>query len=775
MFRAVLLTLSLLCTTISIGGGVSGAVASAPARAGTAAVSPVEPGPLETVAGSGERGYEWGLDGDDEGGLATEAKLGEVSDVEVDHAGNLYIATASFYSTNGTSVHRVAPDGTISRVAGGRPSEAGVSHWDLTPDGLGRVSGVAVGPDGELYVADDRANQVVRVDPGGESTVVAGTREDGNAGDVGPATSAQLESPKDVAVGNSGELYVVDAGYIRRIDTDGIITTIAGTGLGEPSSGDGGPAVEATFTRPWDIEIDAAGNIYVNDLTWRNEDNEIPSHRIRRIDTDGIITTIAGGETCGHTGGGGPAADAELCDPSEIAVAADGTIYLDDPEYHQIRVISPDGTINRLPTYVHDLAALAIGPDGALYVGDGTLRQVHRIPLGEPGAAPDGRDTSAVAPDLWADADPHVATGVAGTGTDGSFGDGGPATDAQLSSASDLAVGPDGTVYVLDHDNDGWHWVRVRTIDPDGTITTVAGGGDQRGDSREPGPTWGDGQLATEQALGNVRGIDVAPDGTLFMADRGLRRVRSVSPAGLVSTVAGTGEIPEAGDVPWSGVAATHMVLGSPEDVAVAPDGSLYVSDSQRHQVFHIGRDGEVQVAAGIGTAGSSGDDGPATEAELDTPSDIDVGADGTLYIADGGNRIRAVGPDGVITTFAADVSLRGIRGLAVDDSGTVYSSEVGSIRKIGTDGTVTTIIDSRDLPFVLAADGVAFDGTGNLYFSQEHQVFVLPRVDEEVIPEEAEEEATGTPWPWAIIGVLVAAAGVAGYVLIRRRPGRFG
>jgi sugar lactone lactonase YvrE len=589
------------------------------ASAGTPAeAEPVnELGPLETVAGTGGSGHS----GD--GGPAVDADLGDVRDLAFDEAGNLYIASRVGPPERGAYIRRVAPDGTISTVAGGsrEPSEEGLIH--ITPDGLGDILGVAPGPDGEVYIANGSFGQIMRLDPGEEPAVVAGTGDYGHAGDGGPATSAQFDTPVGVSVGEEGEIYVVDAGgYIRRIGADGVITTIAGTGEAEASSGDGGPAVEASFTRPMDVELDADGNLYVTDVTrFKASDDDIPSHRIRRIGTDGVITTVAGGETCGYTGDGGPAEDAELCFPRQIAVSADGTIYLTDARHRQIRVISPDGTINTLPVYVEDPSALVVGPDGALYVGDGEQGQVHRIPLDASAENPDVSDTPTDAPDRWADSPPHVIAAVAGTGTAGFSGDDGPAADVQVSGPEDLAVGPDGTLYVLDAGND-----RVRAIDPDAMMTTVAGNGASLIGTRGLGPMEGDGRRATEVGIG-ASGIDVAGDGTLFMADRQNGRVRKVSPAGVITRIAGTGERPDDDDTIEAGAVATRVAFDRLHDVAVAPDGGLYVSDLGRHQVFHIGVDGTVHVAAGTGSAGFSGDGGPAAEAELERPTSLGGGA----------------------------------------------------------------------------------------------------------------------------------------------------
>lgn len=710
-----------LFAVVLIGAGIQcGGFAAA--SAATAADTPIQSGPAETVAGSGAEGDQFG-----DGGPAVDANLGEVRDLALDNSGNLYIASEIDHGRSSIYVQRVDVDGTITVVAGGALEEADKSSFRMTADGLASVTGLAIGAQGELYIADSLGGRIWRLDPGGQLAAFAGTGERGHGGDGGPAARAQLTSPRRVSVGPGGDLYVAEAGgYLRRIGADGIITTVAGTGEAAQSAGDGGPAAEAAFVRPMDVAVGPAGEVYVADLpTFRTSEGEVPS-RIRRIGADGVIATIAGGQPCGRTNDGEPAAQAQLCFPSELVVGADGTVYLADSDYNAIRMILLDGTIDSLPTDVYKPAALAIGPEGALFVADGHVEgQVHRVPLDTDAAADEfsSPPPPTQPPDLWADAEAGVVTAVAGTGTAGDSGDGGPAIEAQLSDPDDLAVGPDGTLYVIDTGNN-----RVRAIRPDGTIATVAGGSRETDWSREAGPTPGDGRLATDVGLGDVTGIDVASDGTIFLADRGSGRVRRVDPNGMITTVAGTGGLPDEAHSPGSGALADQVTFTRLEDVAVAPDGSLYVSDLGAHQVVHIALDGAIDIVAGTGTAGYSGDGGPAVEAELEQPTSVDVDAQGTLYLADyHDSRIRAVGPDGVITTIAGadvragrdtDAPAEGVPAtdvfldvddFAVDGDGVIYVSTFGSIQVIGSDAVIRQVTSPG------TATSVEADGVGNL------------------------------------------------------------
>jgi sugar lactone lactonase YvrE len=222
-------------------------------------------------------------------------------------------------------------------------------------------------------------------------------------------------------------------------------------------------------------------------------------------------------------------------------------------------------------------------------------------------------------------------TTVAGSGTAGYSGDGGPATQAQLANPAGVAVDNTGTLYIIDQVNQ-----RVRRVSTDGTITTVAGTG-------IPGFA-GDGGLATHAQVANPGGVAVDNTGTLYITDEGNNRVRRVGTDGTITTVAGSGTAGYAGD----GGPATHAQLANPAGVAVASTGTLYIADFGNQRVRRVSTDGTITTVAGTGTAGYSGDDGPATHAHLASPAGVAVASTGTLYIADFGNqRVRRVSTDG--------------------------------------------------------------------------------------------------------------------------------
>ena len=237
---------------------------------------------------------------------------------------------------------------------------------------------------------------------------------------------------------------------------------------------------------------------------------------------------------------------------------------------------------------------IALGPDGSLYIADSGNNRIRRVGL-------DG-----------------IITTVAGTGTEGFSGDEGPATQAALFSPQGIAVGPDGSLYIADSLNN-----RIRWVGPDGTITTVAGG--------EITGILGDGGPAILANLSGPRGVALGPDGGLYIADQTHGRIRRVGPDGIITTVAGTGSPLSSGD----GGPATEAGVFGAADIAIGADGSLYIAEPFGHRIRRVGPDGIITTVAGTGIEDFSGDEGPATKAQIGTPNGIAVGPDDTVYISD--------------------------------------------------------------------------------------------------------------------------------------------
>ena len=288
-------------------------------------------GVITTVAGSGEVGYYGGgFSGD--GGLATEASLYFPTGIAVDSAGNIY-----FGDSGNNRIRKVDTNGIIATIAGnGNPGFSG-DGGPATNASIRAPTGVAVDSAGNIYFTDDYNHRIRKVDTSGIITTVAGNGNPGFSGDGGPATNASLWHPFKIAMDSVGNIYIADSYNlrIRKVDTNGIITTVAGNGT-EYFNGDGGLATNASLLMPKGVAVDSAGNIYIADNY---------NHRIRKVDTNGIITTVAGNGGSGFSGDGGPATNASLYDPSGIAVDSAGNIYIDSHYGHRIRKVAPPSVL----------------------------------------------------------------------------------------------------------------------------------------------------------------------------------------------------------------------------------------------------------------------------------------------------------------------------------------------------------------------------------------------------------------------------------------------
>ena len=320
--------------------------------------------------------------------------------------------------------------------------------------------------------------------------------------------------PADMAFDAAGNLYVVFIeespvpGFSRiyRLSPGGDLTWIAGCG---GCYGDGGHVSQAQFTQPRAFARDLAGNIYVSDEL---------DHRVRRIGADGVVTTIAGTGEAGFSGDGGKATEARLNHPAGVTVDGAGNVYIADQKNHRVRRVAPDGFI----------------------------------------------------------------TTLAGTGDAGYNGDGGPAKDAQLFHPEDVAIDRDGAVLIADTVNH-----RIRRVTSEGIISTIAGSG-------EPGSE-GDGGPATAARLQAPKALAVDGDGSIYIADGTAHRIRRVTPAGTISTFAGTGETGYSGD----GGPATQARIWAPQDIAIGPAGRVWIADAGNSLVRLVDRDGTI---ASLGT-----------------------------------------------------------------------------------------------------------------------------------------------------------------------------
>ncbi len=286
-------------------------------------------GIITTVAGIGK---SWNYSGD--GQQATNATLGDPRGVAVDASGNLYIA-----DSGNSCVRKVDRLGIITTIAGNGQSDYLGDGQQATNASLNYPYGVAVDASGNLYIADSGNNCVRKVDSSGIITTIAGNGQSDYLGDGQQATNASLNNPWGVAVDASGNLYIADSGNscVRKVDSSGIITTVVGIGQSWDYSGDGQQATNATLRFPLAITFDTSGNLYIADSA---------NSCVRKVDSFGIITTVAGNGQPDYLGDGQQAANASLNNPYGVAVDAPGNLYIADSDNNRVRKVNLDQNVS---------------------------------------------------------------------------------------------------------------------------------------------------------------------------------------------------------------------------------------------------------------------------------------------------------------------------------------------------------------------------------------------------------------------------------------------
>jgi len=284
-------------------------------------------GIITTVAG---QVGQFGFSGD--GGIATSAKLNFPTGIAVDTDGNLYICDKENHRIRKVDV----ASGNITTVAGNGTDGSDGDGGQAISAQLNTPQGVVIDANGNLYICDDLNNKIRKVTTNGIITTIAGTGEYDFSGDGGLATAAKLKGPIDIDIDNAGNIFFADDDRIRKIDSNGIITTVAGKQSFDEFNGDGGLAIDAKFNDPRGVIVDALGNIFITDSS---------NHRIRKVTTDGIINTIVGTGSIGFFGGGfngdgQPGTETQLKSPSDIVIDGTGSIIIADYKNHRIRKLS---------------------------------------------------------------------------------------------------------------------------------------------------------------------------------------------------------------------------------------------------------------------------------------------------------------------------------------------------------------------------------------------------------------------------------------------------
>jgi trimeric autotransporter adhesin len=517
-----------------------------------------------------------------------------------------------------------------------------------------------------------------------------------------PDLKSSMDSPATVALDRAGNVYVAafNLGRIFKVSTNGNVTVVAG--IGEPGGvrGDGGPAVGASLAEPSGIAVDSAGNVFIADRTFC---------RIREVSAQtGIITTIAGTDTCYYNGDGGPATSADLNNPSGVALDTSGNIFIADTNNCLIREISAStGVISTVAGTLPDLT----GDLHCGYSGDGGLATSAR--LGFPnGLAVDGSGNIIIADTTnCATRKVSMSTGiistVAGTSSCGYSGDGGAATSAQMAQTFGVAVDASGNVFIADTAN----CVIRKVSASSGNISTLAG-------NASVGCGYsGDGSAATSAQLNLPYGVAVDSAEDILIADYDNAVIRKVSAAsGNIATFAGvsvpnpyeSGQLVGFAGYSGDGFLATDGELGflntTPYGATLVTDrsGNIFITDTANNAIREVSAaTGIMTTVAGTGVPGYSGDGGPATSAMLFFPRDVAVDDSGNIYIVDSGNcLIRKV-------TFSTGI-ISTVVGIPPDSSGNYYCDFSG-------DGGPARSAELFPIFLLTPAGGVAVDSSGNI------------------------------------------------------------
>jgi len=507
-----------------------------------------------------------------------------------------------------------------------------------TAAGIDQLSSVAMDAKGNLYVTDSGNCQIRKINSKGIIVKYAGTTVCGFSGDGGPAASAMINSPSTIVFDGAGNLLFGDEGNsrIRKITPAGIISTIAGNGT-FAYSGDGGPATEASLNGPTSLFVDSANNIYITDAF---------NYVVRKIDAAGVIHTVAGNNQPGFAGDGGPATSAQISYSSGIVADGQGNFYIADANNERVRKVDASGTI-------------------ITYAGNGQF---------------------------------------------GNGGNGGPATGASIGGVRGLLI-KGGKLYITTSSN-VWA-VSVATQ----KIKIIAG------DAGGLSGFNGDGKPALATTFQFPWGMSLDSAGRLLIADEGNARVRRIGGGKIVRTIAG-GHTGDGRPARASNLNADFF--GG--HIAFDPSGNLYLADTGNFRVRRISTAGVITTIAGNGNAGYSGDGGLAIEAMLSGPSGVAADGAGNVYIADNESVIRKVDSNGIITTFATTPA----NGMAVDGAGNLYVAGFFTdvVWKFTPQGA-SSIVAGMQFSFGYNGDGipateawlafpmgVAVDKAGNIYIA---------------------------------------------------------
>jgi uncharacterized repeat protein (TIGR01451 family) len=575
-------------------------------------------------------------------GTGSGARFSYLFGIAVDSAGNVYVTDFS------NTIRKITPAGVVTTLAG-TPGVYGSADGTGSAAQFWQPWGIAVDSAGNVYVADQGNSTIRKITPAGVVTTIAGAAGVFGSAD-GTGSAARFNAPDGIAVDSAGNLYVADTGNqtIRKITSAGVVTTLAGTaGIAGSTDGTGSAA---RFYMPYALTV-AGTTLYVADTF---------NSTIRKVTSAGVVTTFAGAPGgFGNVNGTGSAA--RFNNPYGVAATSTGTIYVADARNMVIRKITPTRAVTTF-------AGSATTDGGGIGSSDGTGRTARFYYPN--GVAVTG--TTVYVADTFNSTIRKVTSGGVVTtfaGTAGVFGSA-DGTSAQFHYPYGIAADKAGNVYVADTSNS-----TIRKITSAGVVTTLAGAAGAIGSVDGPGS-------AAQFYYPFAVAVDSA--GNVYVADTNNYTVRKITPAGLVTTLAGL-----AGNYGSTDGTGSDARFGNLFGIAVDTAGNVYATDDTYSTIRRITPAGVVTTLAGTpGTSGSA--DGTGSAARFNSPRGIAIDSAKNLYVSDQYNQtIRKITPTGVVTTLGgvagsygiADGTGRAARffapaGIAVANSGTLYVAD---------------------------------------------------------------------------------------------------
>jgi len=624
---------------------------------------PVDPAPFGLELLAGDIGGRGSVDG-----AGPAARFSFPNDVAIDGTGTLYVADRDNHT-----IRKVTAAGDVTTF-GGTAGKVGSADGTGAAARFNGPSGVAVDSAGNVYVADAHNYIIRKVTPAGVVTTLAGKASTFGSAD-GTGAEARFDEPFGVAVDSAGNVYVADSANhtIRKVTAAGVVTTLAGTA--RMTGGADGDGAAARFYGPFGVAVDSAGNVYATD-----------SGTLRKVTPAGVVTTLAG--TAGVFGSeDGTGAAARFDFPAGVSVDRAGNLYVADRVNQTIRMVTAAGVVTTLAGTANMIgsedgtgAARFLFPSSATVDSDGNLYVADR----------DNHTIRKVTAD-------RVVTTIAGTA--GLHGSADGTDTARFFFPVGVGVDSASNLYVADSNNH-----TIRKITTDGAVTTLAGS------AGRPGSADGEGTAARFNRPSEAA-VDRA--GNLYVADRDNQTIRKITAAGVVTTLAGTpGMI---GNADGTGDAAR---FGNPSGVAVDRGGNVYVADTGNHAIRKITPAGVVTKLAGLADSMPGMADGTGDAAGFGNPTGTALDSAGNIYVADSAyDSIRKVTPAGVVTTLAGSANGRGSAdgtgdaahfngpsGVALDGAGNVYVADTSNatIRKITPTGTTTTVAGTAGVAGIL-------------------------------------------------------------------------